>query len=89
MEAMFHTGFDKDHTAGDNRFVLRTNLHVGTTTDNVIHFVFFVRLLRVAAARGQNVKTGAHDRNPQELKVPFAALPALFLDFRNTVKMLH
>jgi hypothetical protein len=48
-----------------------SDLHVGTSSDDVVHLVFAVRLLGIGTAFRQNVYAGAHGRDAEEFEVEF------------------
>jgi len=52
--------------------VARSDLHPSTSSDDVIHLVFAMRLLRIDTPSRQNIDARAHRRDAKKFKVEFA-----------------
>src|SRR5260370_4082911 len=74
---MFEPGVHIDHTSLAHRVFLRSDSHLRLTADQVINFVLTVRILRIRRSGGQNIDSGAHGGNPEEV-VEGAATPQSF-----------
>jgi hypothetical protein len=48
-----------------------SDLHVGTSSDDVVHLVFAVRFLGITPAFRQNVDAGANGGDAEEFEVEF------------------
>src|SRR5258708_37225252 len=65
------------------------NLHLGTSSDDVVHFVFAVRPLGISAAFRQNIDTGAHRRHPKEFHIKFVVLSPPAIQFVDVKEVAH
>src|SRR5947208_1244360 len=68
-EAVLGAGFDEDHVPRLNRMLDVADADLGFAANCVVDLVFLVRRLAVGCACRQNVNSGAHGRNAQELVV--------------------
>src|SRR5215469_9053696 len=79
----------EDHAAFFNRLVSCTRLQPRAPSDDVIHLVLLMRLLRIGGARGQHIDSGTHRGHAQKLVVKLAASAAMFEDFGELGKGMH
>jgi hypothetical protein len=71
VEPVFHFSLDENNSAGAYLGKFGSDLHMGTSPNDVVHLVLAVRLLRIDPAFRQNINAGAHGRDPKEFEVEF------------------
>jgi hypothetical protein len=71
VEPMFQLSLDENDRTGAHLGVVGSDLHAGTSSDDVVHLVFTVRFLGIGAASRQDIHAGAHGRNAEEFEVEF------------------
>jgi len=69
--------------------MLVTDLHARAPADDIIHLVFAMGFLWIAAALGQCVDAGAQGRNAQKFQVEFSLRGALAIEVIKMEKMVH
>src|SRR5580704_4395334 len=60
IKVMLDPSRNKNNAALAYHLVFASGSHVGSTANNVIHFVFLVRRLRIGAASGQDINPSTH-----------------------------
>ena len=81
MKIVMYASRHENNAAFAHLMFLGVDAHESPAANYVIHFVFVVRLLRICAARWQDVETGTHRRHAKKFFVQLATLGSLLVDF--------
>jgi len=89
VKAVFQFSLNKNDRAGFHLGIIGTDLHSGSSFDDVIHLIFAVRFLGIDPAFRQNVHAGAHGWHASEFQVALATGGALAAKIVNVETVRH
>jgi len=89
VEPMLQFSLDENNRSGAHLGVVGTDLHVATSSDDVVHLVLAVRLLGIGATFWQNIDAGAHGGNAEKFEVEFVFFRALAREIVDMEKVSH
>ena len=89
VEPMLQLSFDENDRPSVHLGIVGSDLHVGTSSDDVIHLVLAVRLLGIGPAFRQNINAGAHSGDAKEFEVEFVFFRPLVGEIVDMEELSH
>jgi hypothetical protein len=89
VKPMLQFSFDENDGTGAHLGVVGSDLHPSTASDNVVHLIFSMRLLRIVTPFRQHIQPSTHSRDAKKFEIEFSALTPLARKIFDVKKLGH